>query len=426
MLRFEGRGRYLMPGLVATVRNENLSLTAPVQVGSSDQWVSISAGISYSMALKRDGTLWTWGYNVEGNLGHSEHTLVTVPQQISPETNWKSIAVSEWNSAALKVDGSLWCWGDNTWGQLGDGSWNNADSPRRVGSRTDWVQVSLNKSHHRFGRALALASDSSLWTWGNNFWGALGNGLIGNTNVPTTVSSTNRWAVAACKGIGTYALSSDGRLWSWPSSLYQQAGVSSKPELSNGATDWSDLGVGDFGVYGIRTDTTLWDISANMSLPGTGWIHCSSGIRLAAGLKKDGTLWQWGATDYFNDQDYSPISVLTTPTQLTQETNWMVLSIGGYHALALKRDGSLWAWGANFSGQLGEPAITKSPVPIRVGSSTDWKSIAAGVYHSLALKIDGTMWAWGENLFGQLGLPATWRPYQVGTNQTWRLPERSY
>src|SRR3989337_2999238 len=125
-------------------------------------------------------------------------------------------------------------------------------------------------------------------------------------------------------------------------------------------------------------------------------------------IKSDGTLWAWGY-NYSGQLGDGTTSNKTTPVQIGTGTNWSQIAAGGYHTLAIKSDGTLWAWGGNSFGQLGDGTSSDyKTTPVQIGTGTNWSQIAAGGYHTLAIKSDGTLWAWG-NYYGQLGDATAWK-----------------
>jgi alpha-tubulin suppressor-like RCC1 family protein len=143
-------------------------------------------------------------------------------------------------------------------------------------------------------------------------------------------------------------------------------------------------------------------------------------------VKTDGTLWSWG--DNASSQLGRTCSVsqpCESPRQVGSDNTWSFVAAGGYFSLAVKADGSLWAWGANALGQLGDGSTTPRSAPVRIGSDADWSLVAGGGFHSVAVKQNGTLWTWGSNQIGQLGRTcggaSCWSPGQVGTEGTWSL-----
>ena len=139
-------------------------------------------------------------------------------------------------------------------------------------------------------------------------------------------------------------------------------------------------------------------------------------------MKEDGTLWAWGANTNGQLGD-GTTTASTTPVQIGTDTDWRSIAASGSRTLALKQNGTLWGWGLNTNGQIGDNTTTQRNAPVQVGTATDWRSITAGVTHSLAIKTNGTLWAWGINSANQLGDGTTTQrnaPVQIGTATTWR------
>lgn len=152
------------------------------------------------------------------------------------------------------------------------------------------------------------------------------------------------------------------------------------------------------------------------------WQSVSAGVAHSAGIRTGGTLWTWGRNNLSQIGDGSAVAMRTTPTQIGTDTNWQTISCGGSHTLALKTNGTLWAWGFNSSGQLGNGNNTNSNIPVQVGTDTDWAVISAGDEFSLALKTNGSLWAWGRNDNNQLGDGTTVSknsPIQIGNQTNW-------
>ena len=366
------------------------------------EWMAVAAASYNTLALKRDGTLWSWGLNDYGQLGRGTADVVAgpTPLQVGHRHDWTVVSAGYGDSFALRADGTLWAWGNNQdfGGNLGLGLGGRVTvygitvprdrwSPTRVGHADDWAGVFAGFQH-----AVATKEDGSLWGWGANFYGALGpQGSTSLDVVPTEVGSGRDWATAAAGGDFSLAVKEDGSLW------------------ATGINMYGNLGLGD-----TADRHQLTQVGSTRD-----WAAVSAGLGYALALRKDGSLWAWGGNN-FGQLGVGDTTPRRSPTQVGSETDWAAASCLGHHSLALKRDGTLWAWGENGFGQLGVGDSDDRDRPTQVGTSRDWVAIAPGgaaSYHSLALKRDGTLWAWGLNKFGQLGLGDTtdrYAPAQVG------------
>ena len=292
------------------------------------------------------------------------------------------------HSLAIEADGSLWAWGWNGVGQLGDGTTADRYSPTRVGMGTSWIAVAAGGEH-----SLAIKSDGSLWAWGDDEYGQLGDGSNADRDVPVRVGTGTKWVTVAAGWYSSLAIKSDGSLWTW--------GRNDKGQLGDGTTTDRDV------PTRIGTDTD--------------WVAIAAGGHHSLALKSDGSLWAWGGNekgelgDGTTTDQHAPIRIGTA-------TGWVAIATGMQHSVALKANGSLWAWGDNEKGQLGDGTTTEQHAPTRIGTENDWVAVSAGAVDSLALKSDGSLWAWGFNQYGQLGDGSTadrYAPTRVATPKGW-------
>lgn len=325
--------------------------------------------------LKTPG-LWICGYNFYGQLG--DNTIVdrsSPVQTISGGTNWKQVSGGQLHTAAIKTDGTLWLWGTNSNGQLGDNTGVQRSSPvQTISSGTNWKQISCGYAH-----TSAIKTDGTLWVWGSNTYGELGDNTISDRLSPIqTLSGGNNWK-QVCSGTNfTAATKNDGTLW--------VVGRNDEGQCGDNTT--------------IRRSSPIQTISG-----GTNWKHIScSGFHIAA-IKTDGTLWVWGRNDNGQIGD-GTIVYRSSPVQtLSGGNDWKRVSCGLYTVAAIKNDGTLWIWGSNFYGELGDnTSIAKSSPVQTVCGGTNWKQISSsGRFHTAAIKTDGSLWTWGYNNNGQLG-----------------------
>jgi RHS repeat-associated protein len=222
--------------------------------------------------------------------------------------------------------------------------------------------------------SLALGSDGTVWSWGRNSSGQLGNGTTASRSTPGQVASLQNVIAIAAGGSHSLALMNDGTVRAWGNNVYGR--------LGDGTTTNRTTSVQVKNLYGA--------------------IDVSGGLNHSMALRSDGTVWSWGR-NYNGQLGDGTTTGRLTPVQARDLFNAVAIAAGGSHSLALTGDGKVWAWGANHSGQLGDGTTTSRSIPVLVLSLSDVIAIAAGDSHSMALRSDGTVWAWGNNSSGRLG-----------------------
>jgi hypothetical protein len=163
-------------------------ISSPIQIGSLTNWATVSDAYACSVAVKTDGTLWSWGYNFYGQLGLSNLTYYSSPKQIGALTNWLTISSGQYSCASVKANGTLWTWGYNLDVQLGLGNTTDRSSPVQVGALTNWSTISIN------GCTFSAKTDGTLWSWGDNGYGQLGYGGTTKYSSPKQVGSLATWS----------------------------------------------------------------------------------------------------------------------------------------------------------------------------------------------------------------------------------------
>lgn len=400
----------------------------PMPVTGLDQVTSIFTYGSTSFAIRTDGTTWAWG---DGEFfssllapGTPEADFYPSPVQLTGLPNTTAIAFGYYHRMSLRQDGTVWGWGTNTEGQLGDGTYTSRDTPVQVTGLDHVKKVSVGLASN-----MALKSDGTVWAWGLNSAGVFGQGDTTMRWTPTKAANIDGVIALSSSYAYTLALKNDGSVWAWgyvdSSSL---VGDAAYPPLSlpvrvpqlEGVTAVAASGTSY--ALALKADGSVWIWGKYFRYdPGGGGEHITqfppaqvpglSNIQaIASGsghdhaLKDDGTVWSWGENSYGELGD-GTLTSSSIPVQVQGLSNVVAIATGFStgHTLALKDDGTVWAWGNNSSGQLGDGTTTKSSVPVQVKNLSHVKAITTGMSFSLALKDDGTVWGWGINQSGELG-----------------------
>ncbi|MGD9958429.1 PKD domain-containing protein [Nocardioides sp.] len=298
------------------------SLAAPLT--GLDDVVDLHGGREHVVALRAGGTVTTWGSNDVGQLGIGVNGgSRNTPQSVPGLSGVTAVATGHYHSLALRDDGSIWTWGLNANGQLGDGTTTNRNSPVRVSGTATYTHIAAGRD-----MSYAVRSDGTVWAWGLNGDGQLGDGTLTRRLTPVRVGSlTDVVRIAGGRDHGL-AVTSTGAVWAW---------------------GWN--------AYGMVGDGTTVD--------------------------------------------------RTSPVQVT--TGGSSVTAGAHHSILLKADGTVWAWGRNYRAELGDGTTVNRSNPVRVGNLTGVTAVASGRDHGLAMLGDGTVRAWGDNTDGQLGDGTTTR-----------------
>jgi alpha-tubulin suppressor-like RCC1 family protein len=382
----------------------------------------IAAGDHHSLAVTCDGRVYAWGGNWNGQLGINSDNSHQVPYQVHGVdnngylTDIVDVGAGIYRSLALKSDGTVYAWGDNSDRELGAGN-TLFDLPLKVPGQVyaDWqlsyYLTGVKSIDDGGAHSLALSSDGAIvWAWGDDNHCQLAHwDECGSTNYyPTQVKGLPAGSSAVEVVGGGYhslALMSDGSVFSWGEGSKGQLGVHSDNDHNRAVQ-----------VHGPDNAGYL-----------TGITQVAAGLRHSLAIKEDGSLWAWGAGWYgqlgiHSDNDHTIPYQVHGVGNVGYLTDVVDVAAGNHHTLALRSDGTVYAWGANGHGQLGIHSNNDHTVPYQVhgpgnvGYLTDIIQVAAGANFSLALRSDGTVWAWGENYYGQLGINSDndhTIPYQV-------------
>jgi alpha-tubulin suppressor-like RCC1 family protein len=245
------------------------SKSSPTQIGALTNWSqNIVNGFYHSLAVKTDGTLWSWGWSTKGQLGTNFQGAsggdgISSPVQVGSLTNWSKVGCTFYGSLAIKTDGTLWSWGDNTYGDLGLNDRVDRSSPVQVGALTNWALVSGTESS-----AFAIKTDGSLWAWGRNSNGQLGQNDLTDRSSPVQIGALTNWSKIATGGRHLLAVKTDGTLWGLGINGRGQIGDNtiidrSSPVQIGADTTWMTPGCGYQQGYLTKTDKTLWSWGRN-------------------------------------------------------------------------------------------------------------------------------------------------------------------
>jgi alpha-tubulin suppressor-like RCC1 family protein len=341
---------------IPTGRYNAISASAlvPASITLTQEWTNVAAGSGNGgtnvLGVKTDGTLWSWGYNNEGQLGLGDLNQRSYPTQIGALTNWKQVSTGTRSSGAVKTDGTLWVWGDNTASQLGGAAGTKTSSPVQLGALTNWASICVGDANAdlSIGWMLAVKTDGTLWAWGNNTSGKLGTSNRTNYSSPKQVGALTDWKTVYTGTTNfTTAIKTDGTLWAW----------------------------GD-NTYGALGQSNTIHRSSPVQIAGS-WTKVACGLDFVIGLKTDGTLWGWG----YNANGYLGLGTVvnySSPVQIGALTDWVDVACTTYGAQAIRSNGTLWSWGTYPMN--GGIYATSSPVQVASGATTGttgWKKVVA-------------------------------------------------
>lgn len=346
-------------------RAQSVVLTLSGQGGSdkpfdgtnSGEIRQISLGGDHSAAVMKDGSLYTWGKNNYGQLGDKTVDNSVIPIKISDsniagylkDNSVAKAALGEYHSAAITKEGSLYVWGYNSDGQIGNGTTVNRNIPIKVMDNIE--KVSLGRKH-----SAAITKDGSLFVWGDNYNGQVGDGTSTDRNIPVKIMDN---VEEVSLGGDTSALvTKDGKLYVWGSNTYGQLGDGTEVKERH---------------YPVKIMDNVDEVSL--------------GNDNSAVVTKDGKLYVWGSNTYGQLGDGTK-ELRRRPVMIAQ--NIAHVSLGIYYSAAITRDGGLYIWG----GQYGS-------TPVKIMDNV--VQVALGYYHNATVTKEGSLYIWGSNTCGQLG-----------------------
>jgi YD repeat-containing protein len=363
---------------------------------------TIAGGAYHTAVVDPSGKVFTWGRNQFGQLGNGTFTDSNVPVAVSTGTGLPPVAEVSAGASATVVrttTGTVWAWGDNSFGGLGNTAFpNRSNQPVQVmdaggtGFLTGVSDVAEGSGSNEFGVAVKSA-DGSVWTWGYNLQGQLGNGTT--TNSPTPVQVKGPGGVGFLTGVvkvaaGTrfvVALKSDGTVWAWGGNFDGELGINSAQLIETTPVQVT-------GPDGVGFLTGIIAIG-------------SSSIHTLA-VRSDGVVFAWGFAAFGQLGNGTPTAAFVRApvavSTISGLTNRPSVSTGAQHSLAADpTSGKAWGWGDNAYGQVGDGTEIEADTPSQVVAAASFTEVSGGEFHSVGLGSDGTVWTWGYNFYGQLG-----------------------
>ena len=393
--------------------NNFLTSYAPVQLGSDVGWTNLSSGEYHLCTQKLDHSWWCFGANVEGDLG--DGTVTTRPLPVAVLGSFSDLEPSDENTCGITPANEIQCWGSNDEGQLGLGYTADSDVP---------VSVATSST------SLAVASDESCSIDGAqrlSCWGAY------ISRVPTQLAGL--WTRVTGGDSYKCGLQPDGSLWCWGNNASGQLGNGSTVDAVTptrvGASTWNQVTAGHQNrPCGLQSDNSLWCWGAGVPTPqriGTAtWASIATSGRHACAIAPDATLWCWGRNEEYQTGLGSNASYeIAQPTQINSTQHWLAVSTGDTHTCAIANDHALWCWGDSSHGELGTgSSSTLAATPMLIDSDS-WSRISAGTYRTCGIKTDGSLWCWGY-LTSPYGNALRLVPTRVGTEANWADVDANY
>lgn len=327
-----------------------LSTTEGTRTGNQVQFVSLSAGEAFMLAIDESQNLYAWGNNDWGNLGLGNYSSQSIPTEIAVLNNITQTAAGYYHSLAVNTNGHVYAWGQNTYGQLGFGNYSAANFPVAITSLNNIHSVAAGKRH-----SLALTNHGKIFTWGNNEFGQLGNGSFTNSPSPVMISGPDSVVFIAAGAFHSIAIDQDGKVWTW--------GRNENGQLGNGTINTSNVPIQISGIYKA--------------------VQAAGGAQHSLVLSHRGEIFAWGGN---SDGQTGAGQALLSPVKVCDE-GFVQTEAGLFTSYARRSDGTVWAWGLNNFGQLGRGDTQSISYPEKADRFFGTSDIAAGNDFS------GAVWA---------------------------------
>lgn len=401
----------------------------PQKVTGIDGVLAIAAGDTHMLAIKKDGSLWAWGNNDCCQLALPKGMeRMNYPKKVTRLADIVKISAGNRHSLALTKDGKLFGWGSNNDGQLGESSTFQYEKPSEIKvfqetKKSDLIADIVASTNF----SMILTQRGQVYSFGNSDKGQLGDGTLGYRKMPEIIPGLKDIQCLSSSGGHTLAVDKGGNVLAWGSNFYGQLGngfnisVEETPRVWDGVISGAEEpGAGEKHCLSIGEDKTVWAVGDNSNGQlGNGSLTDSQvpvkvagifnydikavacGYKFSLMLRGDGRVWGFGS-NYYGELGALDIGMNNMEPVIVNGLNHITaISSGMFHSLALDDEGQVWAWGMNDFFQLGNGTGIKQREPQKVKGLSDIVAISAGGNHSMALNKDGTVYMWGTNEYGR-------------------------
>jgi len=347
------------------------SSTRCFSVSSAKDWLAVASGDNHNIAIDSDGILWAWGQNNHGQVGDGTTSAKNTPVRIGNLSDrWIEVGAGSNFSFAIRNDGSLWAWGANSMGQLGDGTTQDRLAPVGVSPIGEtWLYVDGGQNH-----SVGIKGNSYVYVWGDNSYGQFGEGKSVAQSLTPLYFGNNQWLKIVAGGDSTAAIYGDGTLWSFGKNDMGQLGDCTKMERDEPV------------MIGLLTDE---------------WTDVDPGLTFIVAIK-EGELYGAGSNT-FGQIGGSPYTERLSLTRIGTASDWLRVKAGVFTTLGIKTNRALWGLGYNQYGGLGNGTVSSQAPLTQLSSSTTWLQVASGYQHTVRTDLDGDLYAAGRNFYGQIG-----------------------
>jgi alpha-tubulin suppressor-like RCC1 family protein len=420
--------------------NSITSKCTPVSVaGTAKTFCKIDSGGNSSTGIDKNGKLWAWGENSSGQIGDGTTILKSTPVSVVGAALTRTFCHIAGYSTRLTIDkdGKVWAWGNNSYGTVGDNTTISKLTPVALGGATKTFCVIKVKN-----QALAIDKNGKLWGWGYNAHGQVGDNSVICKSTPVAVGGTNKTFCKIFTGLfNSYGIDKNGKLWSWGQNiastyLLGNGNISCASALTPVAVGGAlankvvcEIAGGRDYAFAIDSSGKVWSwgwngygglgvpyitsITSPISIGGTIRTFCSIQMgynstilgQHAAGIDKNGQVWSWGYNSSTGEYGDNSSTCKATPVCIAGAAKtFCFISSNGSNTVGIDKNGKVWGWGANSSGQLGNNTATGKCTPVSVaGTTKTFCKIATSGNHTMGIDKNGKAWGWGSNTNGRLG-----------------------